>query len=297
MTNEELVFKIQRNEDREQCLESLYAQNRNMIASIANKYKAFIEFDDLMQEGFIGLCRACENYDSCKGVKFLTYAVYHIEQCMSRYVDDNRSAVRVPVYQGATLRKYEKLVDDHIKRTGKEPADRYLLLHLGITLAQLEQIRKDARALKVASLDAPMQDDSGTATLGAMIKDPEDHFEKAEDHVQNEQLAKEIWGIVDSLQPEQSAVIRERYKNNQTIEGTAARLKTTKRKVSGIEQKAFRRMRSRKNRERLLPYVMESDMIYSISVGYSNYGYFAQTWTSAPERVVLMEEEKRLRHI
>lgn len=294
MTNEELVFKIQRNEDREKCLESLYTQNKSMIASIANKYKAFIEFDDLMQEGFFGLCKACENYDSCKGVKFLTYAVYHIEQSMSRYADDNKSALRVPVYQSEKLRKYEKLVDDHIKKTGKEPTDRYLLLHLGITLEQLKQLKKDAQALKVSSLETPIQDDNGAVTLEATIKDPTNQFEQAEDKIQNEQLAKELWGIVDSLGPEQSSVIRERYKNNQTIEGTAAALGTTKGKITGIEQRAFRTLRSSKNRQRLKPYLPD-DMAYSISVGYSSFGYFSKTWTSAPEKAVLLEERKYLR--
>ncbi len=296
MTNEELVLRIQRNEDKQHCLEMLYLQNKGMIAAIAKRYSTFVEFDDLMQEGFFGLCKACECWDSCKGEKFMTYAQYCIVSSISSYVSNNKNVVRIPEHQNQMIQKYNRLVDEHIKKTSKEPSDRYLILHLGITAQQLSQLKKDVQALKISSLQSPVNSEDESMTLESMIKDPVDVFDQVNDRIQNEQLAKELWDIVDSLEPEQSEVIRERYQKNRTQDGTAKILQKTPGNVANIESKAMRELRRPRNKKRLEPYHMKNSLIYSVSLGYSSLGYFTRSWTSAPEKAVLMAEEKKKRN-
>ena len=53
-----------------------------LVKYFANKYIKYIpyelEFDDLVNAGFVGLMEAFNKYDKTKGVKFLTYAEYRI---------------------------------------------------------------------------------------------------------------------------------------------------------------------------------------------------------------------------
>ena len=77
MTNEELVLQIQQGIDVSKNLETLWRQNYKFFNKCTNRYTT--KTDDLLQEGFLGLCEAVKHYDPERGVKFLTYAGYYIQ--------------------------------------------------------------------------------------------------------------------------------------------------------------------------------------------------------------------------
>lgn len=84
MDNEELV-KLYQNGDR-QALEKLIEQNIGIIKKIAGKYSKVcsrgIEFDDLFQNGVIGLIKAAKVYkfNLENKANFITYAVHYINR-------------------------------------------------------------------------------------------------------------------------------------------------------------------------------------------------------------------------
>lgn len=69
--------------------------NLPLVVSVAKKFvRSGARLDDLIQEGNIGLLKAIEHYDTRKGTRFATYAVWWIRAYIQRYVKDNRSQVR-----------------------------------------------------------------------------------------------------------------------------------------------------------------------------------------------------------
>lgn len=57
--------------------QELFNKNTNLVHYIINKYfssEDSIDYDDMTQEGFIGLWKAVKTYDESKGIKFSTYA-------------------------------------------------------------------------------------------------------------------------------------------------------------------------------------------------------------------------------
>ena len=61
--------------------------NLRLVVSIANKYKgSYIEFQDLVEEGNIGLIEACKRYDVNKGYRFSTYAAFWIKHSILLYI-------------------------------------------------------------------------------------------------------------------------------------------------------------------------------------------------------------------
>lgn len=60
MTNEILVELIQAGENTADNMQKLWEQNRGMIWKLAQQYRNKAEIEDLMQEGFIGLCNAVD---------------------------------------------------------------------------------------------------------------------------------------------------------------------------------------------------------------------------------------------
>lgn len=291
MTNEQLVELIQQDIDKQQNLEQLYLQNKGFIFQVAKRYNGLCELDDLTQQGFLGLCEACDRFDECKGDNFLSYAGYYIRQSMSRYVKEQQNTVRVPEHQQEQIKRYEKIVNDYLLRTSKRPSDRLLMLHLGISKQQLQQLKKDAEMLRLQSLDAPLSVEDETITLADSVADPENHIESVDDGIQNEQCAQVIWGIVDTLEPEQSTLIHEKYECCADMKTLADKLGKTIGETRNIENRAMRELRKHHNRKKLQPFFYSDNQYYSLGLTGAGLATFNRTWTSAPERAILLAEK------
>src|SRR4051812_40538030 len=61
--------------------ERMVLSNLRLVVYVARRYQARgVPFDDLVQEGILGLARAVEKFDYRKGYKFSTYATWWIRQ-------------------------------------------------------------------------------------------------------------------------------------------------------------------------------------------------------------------------
>src|SRR5439155_24523923 len=88
----------------------LVEANMRLVINIAKSYhNALVPFEDLVQEGAIGLMTACERYDPTRGYRFSTYATHWIRQAISQAIDNKARAIRVPAHVSETIRKIERI--------------------------------------------------------------------------------------------------------------------------------------------------------------------------------------------
>ena len=290
MTNEELVYMIQNFDNKTEYIEKLYLQNYGLICKIAKMFTRFYDLDDLIQEGVLGLLTAAELYNESYGYKFTTYASESIKSHILRFLENNGNTIRLPVNQILKIWDAEKVSEDFYKLHGHEPSEVELAEVMQITPNQAKKVLQDASMLNLKSINEPIPSNDDSLELLDTIADPNDQHEDTEEKIQNEQLKKVLWGIVDSLEDEQAKVIHLKYEGNNSGIDIAGTMGISTGKVRTIETHAMRELRKTKYEKQLRAFYPD-DRIYSISVHGSSYKRFKETHTSIQEMYLLLAEK------
>src|ERR1700740_2805038 len=96
-----------------------------LVHPVARRYRsAAVPYDDLVQEGTVGLIRAVELFDHRRGVKFSTYAVWWIRRAMHDAIASAK-VIRIPPKanrQMAAVRRVEDQLARSTPRRASDPA-------------------------------------------------------------------------------------------------------------------------------------------------------------------------------
>lgn len=289
MTNEELVARIQAGIDEADNMLSLWQQNKGLIHTIARKYAAYEEMEDLEQQGYLGLCDAVRCYEPEEGANFCTYAVIWIKQSLQRYIDDCSTVVRIPSGRRQEITRYRRACAAFERGYGRKPTDREISSLLGVSPGTVGRIKGAAQMGSTASLDTPLNED-GEETIGDLQPGAEDVENSVLDDVQQEQLKAVIWPLVDALPGKQPTVIRMRYQEGLTLQECGDKLWLTLQGARTQEAKAFRELRKPSRARQLKPFLDE--YIYDRALQGNGVGTFNHTWTSSTERVAMKLVER-----
>lgn len=154
-----------------------------------------VQWEDIVQEGYLGLMHAWRKYDDSRGVPFKYYATQWIQTYCQRYIENCRSTVRVPSYlQWAKQKLVKELERRQMEGESLELAE--AAESVGITLQRAKNILGvDTRA--ALTLDMPMGE-SGIDTWLDML--PDNDTESALDRLEREQeehLVRDVFATLD----------------------------------------------------------------------------------------------------
>ncbi len=235
----------------------LVEANMRLVINIAKHYhNALVPFEDLVQEGAIGLMTATERYDPTRGYRFSTYATHWIKQAISRAIDNKARAIRVPAHVSETLRKIERTRAAMLREDGEEPTLEQLAERVGLTPRKLEAYLQAGQ--DPVSLDMLVGEDENTS-LASLLNDKS--ATNPEEAVLQQEVQAELDLIMSTLTERERVVMRRRlgFEDNhaQVLQEIGQEMHISRERVRQIEAQALKRLRAAASRRHLREYLAE----------------------------------------
>lgn len=101
-------------------MNELITRNLKLVVAVARAYRdKGVDWEDLLQEGNMGLIHAIEKFEWERGNRFSTYATWWIRQRISHYLSTQRHSIRVPTH-ALRLKKHIENTMEQLRKEGIE---------------------------------------------------------------------------------------------------------------------------------------------------------------------------------
>lgn len=198
----------------------------------------YIEYEDLVSYGMIGLMDAINKFDESRGMKFSTYSSIRIKGAM---IDELRK--NSPISKGAMdkLNKYNVAMDSLQKKLLREPSDMEIAKELKMSLAEVDEIESYINYISVVSLeDMIFSEDDDMPLMGTIedVKSPSPHM-LLEEKEEIEYLSKAL----DNLNEKDKTVLSLYYYEGLTLKEIGKVLDVSESRVCQLHSRAIVHLR------------------------------------------------------
>lgn len=241
---------------RLESLEKLLQANTRLVKKVVSNYgrrsTASFDYDDMYQEGIIGMIKAADRFDISLDNQFSTYAMWWLRQSITRALDDYSTTIRIPVHTNDKVRKLVRIENDLFSELGRMFTDNELIDKIEVetgnrmTQNDLNSLRIYRDMSSITGLETPVG--SGKTTmLGDFIEDnniirPDEFAFEEERYILIQDVMKHC------LKQREIDVLTLRFGlktgNQMTLEEVGKVFGVTRERIRQIEAKALRKLKS-----------------------------------------------------
>jgi RNA polymerase sigma factor (sigma-70 family) len=213
----------------------LFHHNRKLIYYEVNKVcgtgysrATVMEKADFLQEGAQGLLRAIRLFDTARGVRFSTYASWHVRAFVLRSLRDKSHIVRLPQKLQEDMMQIRKARYRYaVENQGHEPREAALAEMLHFTPTRVREALKGLASASAASLDVPLSavgSNPSHEPLGSSVASTKNDAAASENELYQTQLQNELEGAMAGRDPRRTKITRLKYGMEDGVEWTYAQL-------------------------------------------------------------------------
>lgn len=224
---------------REKLIKEFAHVIRAMAHRLAFRLPAYLDAEDLISVGTIGLMDAMDKYDPSREAKFKTYAEFRIRGAM---LDEIRSMDWVPRSVHERIGILQKAHVTLLNRLGRPPSDEEVAGELKMPMSELEDFLSRARGAVMISIDdLGLQEPDGHKVV-KMLADT--HHPDPLSSLVNERERESIAEAIQDLPEKERLVLTLYYYEELTMKEIGELLKVTESRVCQIHTKAIMRLKA-----------------------------------------------------
>ena len=245
----ELVKQYKETRD-ELLLNKILEQQYKLVMKMARKYyksgEITYEFDDLIQEGMIGVIHAIEKFDPEAGFMFSTYSSWWIRQSITRFIasQDDMFNRGMGIWKVNALNKYRKFMMDLSEDEAKTITDKEISEKTGLSEINVKEFRKIDFGTTVR-LDAPVKQDEDATMQDLFIYSDEDQYAE----IERNELVEEIMTV---LTDKEKDIMLQLFGfmdgEPKTLQYVADQYDVSRERIRQIKEKCIKKLRGRINR-------------------------------------------------
>ena len=224
-------------------LETLVQSNLSFVVKIACEYRNLgLGFEDLVNEGNVGLLEAARRYDCRKGTKFITYAIWWIRKSILKALAEQSTLVRLPAYQVKKYRRISSAEATLTQSLGRKPDRAEISERLGERGQCVDQVLRNR--VRETSLDERVGSDQSTAVSDYLV---DGRLESPEDSLIRTENSRLLQRALLALSRQEREVLVGRFgldgENGMTLREIGDSMALSRERVRQIENQAKRKIR------------------------------------------------------
>ena len=210
-----------------------YIASRIMFGK--NKY---MEYEDLVSYGMIGLIDAINKFDNSKGMKFSSYASIRIKGAMIDELRRNR-----PISKGAMdkLNRYNKAIEDLQGSLLREPTNVEISNYLGISMNEVAEIENYINYISMVSLENVIFSDDEDINLMGVIE--EKNSPSPDSYLEDKEKLEVLTQAIELLKEKDRMILNLYYYEGLTLKEIGKVLEVSESRVCQLHSRAIRNLR------------------------------------------------------
>lgn len=223
---------------RDELIHRYFHLVKYVAARVSMRAPAFVDVQDLISDGVLGLIDAIKKYDDSRNIKFETYAISRIHGSI---MDALRALDWVPRVVRENSRTLAKIQVELEAELGRSPTDVEVADSMGIERKKLNTIKSRIEGANIVSIDEPLRNSNGESiSLEDKIKSLDESISA---NLERQETRDALLAAIKSLPPQEQAVVELYYFEHRQLKDISDVLDVSESRVSQIHARAVVHLR------------------------------------------------------